>query len=295
MNLFQDLQRAMGSVAGFEETRSKVHFKKSFVESAWQNLGDYLGGILGLWGVLSLVAVWHWRKVRVWSRELHSPTQQIEPGEMFLWCGLCVPVGFFLVLSVFSHIEANWVGMHLMAGAILVVKFWRPKLSFLRNIFLIHLSLAGCLMVMVARPELAPFARNNRIINESAGYDHLVELLRSKISGGVLAVDSYQLKSALAARWSDLATAQWPAITRPSEYTRGDVDDVLVESRLKSAKEFYLLTFENIPPELPGFKAVSLEGIRSCPDGKIAFYSVSRPMLPCEKGLRDWWLVGYQQ
>ncbi|MCX6126952.1 MAG: glycosyltransferase family 39 protein [Proteobacteria bacterium] len=293
MNLYLALQKAMGSVAGFEETKHKIHTEKSFLEKAWQYSGDYLGGVAGLWGLLLIALSLTWRPFSLRSRELAKNLR--PPGVLFLRAAFLWPLGFFLVLSPFSKIEANWPAMHIASAAILLAGTWSPSRKTLMWIYMGHCSAAAVLIMMTNFPNIAPGARDNRLIVEASGYDQLAAILPVHLGSTPLAVDSYQLKSALASRLPNLATAQWPGITRPSEYTRGGPDDLGVEKILLNADHFYLLTFEDIPPELPGRNAVFLEGIRSCPEGRIAFYSTENPVLPCVHGLKDWWLVRYNR
>ena len=293
MNLYQGLQAAMGAVAGFEETKHKIHTEKSFLKKAWQYIGDYLGGVAGLWGFFLVALVLTWRPFLHHAGELAKTVG--PPGTLFLRAAFFWPLGFFLVLSPFSKIEANWPAMHIASAAILLAGTWNPSRKVIMWIFAGHFSAAAMLIVMVGYPHIAPAARDNRLIVEAAGYDQLAEILPFHLGDKPLAVDSYQLKSALASRLPMLSTAQWPGITRPSEYTRGASDDLGAETVLLNAEQFYLLTFEDIPPELPGRHAVFLEGIRSCPDGRIAFYSTENPVLPCVHGLKDWWLVRYKK
>lgn len=288
MILYQDLQKAMGAVPGFEEVKRKDRPQVSSMERAWQYTGDYLGGVAGLWGGFIVVIL------TFMVRSTRSRSKGVYPvGFRFIQAAALGPIGFFFLLSPFTRIEANWPAMHMGAAAILLAGYWRPSLVQISGVFGLHLALALGLVVTAMFPSMAPYARSNRIVTEAAGYDALVRLLKSQRSSPVLAVDSYQLKSALAARLPEVLTSQWPGITRPSEYTRGAPDDLLANQRLLLQSHFYLLTFEDIPPELPGYQAKAIEGIRSCPDGRIDFYGVSKPVLPCEKGLRDWWLVSY--
>ena len=297
LKLYQDLQNAMMHVAGFAETKKTPKPAKSKWEQAWQYSGDFVGGVAGLWGIYSI-----WWLSRVVRRRL----KQNEPKEApsfsktgdewhMVQAAFWFPLGFFALLAPFTKIEANWPAMHMAAGAILLIKNYSPTQWLIRNIAIAHAGIAMVLAFLASHLNLLPNARDNRLVVETAGYDQLATLVHDAIPERKLAVDSYQLKSAFAARDPDLVTVQWPGITRPSEYTRGSVDDRAAEQLFLESETFSLLSFDDLPLELPGFTPTKLQGIRSCPDGSLGLYGVDYPVLPCEKGLRDWWITTYRR
>ena len=292
MTLYQNLKNAMDAVPGFDETYRKEHRIKSRLEYAWQYIGDYLGGVLALWGGFILWWVIQRKSITLAARNNWMICTR-TPGFKFIVCGFAVPLAFFFLLSPFAKVEANWPAMHIPAFAIFATMVWKHSFRMLVSIFSFHTVILLILILISMFPSFLPFGRDNRLANESNGYDKLVELITPQING-VLVVDSYQLKSMFAYLSPKIKTVQWPGITRASEYTRGAPEDLARENELLSQRQFYLVTFENIPPELPGYNATSLEGIRSCPDGTIGKYSTRHTVIPCEKGLRDWWLVSYQ-
>jgi hypothetical protein len=54
-----------------------------------------------------------------------------------------------------------------------------------------------------------------------------------------------------------------------------------------------LISMNSIPPVIRGFEAISFEGLRICPNGELGGFSLKNPVLPCEKGLREWWITNY--
>lgn len=293
MQRYEELQKALSGVSGFEEIRKKPRKEVSRLEQAWQYTGDYLGGVIGLWGVFSGIFLYAYYRRRESILVLDTSPKPV--GRSLITGAALFPVIFFGALSPFTKIEANWPAMHLMAGAIFCSQYVRIKLHQIASAMIAHAVAASAIALLASRPDLIPSARNNRMVMETSGYDQLASFLAEKLPSDLLAVDSYQLKSALAVRNPRLNTVQWPRITRPSEYTRGAAVDREIEQFIMQSPEIHLLTFEDIPPELPGFEAVALEGIRSCPDGTIGSFSVSNPQLPCVKGLREWWLVSYRR
>jgi hypothetical protein len=130
---------------------------------------------------------------------------------------------------------------------------------------------------------------------ESKGYKALGEWVRDTYSSKPIAVDSYQLKSAIRYYAPDTPVAQWPGITRGSEYTRGFRDDAMVENALMAQTDLTIIAMDSYPQVIEGFEAVSFEGMRVCPDGRIGVFGVRQTALPCEKGLREWWITSYQK
>lgn len=158
----------------------------------------------------------------------------------------------------------------------------------------IHITLLAGLAWVLTFPESVPGARNNRMLLESKGYKALGEWIRDTYSTMPIAVDSYQLKSAIRYYAPDTPVAQWPGITRGSEYTRGFTDDVAVERTLLGQPDLTIIAMNSHPQVIEGFEAISFQGMRVCPDGRIGVFSAERPILPCEKGLREWWITNYR-
>lgn len=297
LKLYNDLQKAMDHVAGFEETKKKPKPPKSKWEQAWQYFGDFAGGVAGLWG---FYALWWMSRVlrRRFKPDISKERASFSTGGdewHMIYAAFWFPLGFFTLLAPFTKIEANWPAMHMAAGALLLIKKASPPQWLIRNITIAHAAVAAVLVLLASHLSLFPHARDNRLVVETAGYDQLAALVHDALPERKLAVDSYQLKSAFAVRAPDILTVQWPGITRPSEYTRGSADDRAAEEILLASDGFSLLSFDDLPLELPGFTPKNLQGIRSCPDGSLGFYGIDHPVLPCEKGLRDWWITTYQR
>jgi hypothetical protein len=158
----------------------------------------------------------------------------------------------------------------------------------------VHVLALSALGVILWFPNSFPGARNNRLLLESKGYRALGTWLSENPSKDAIAVDSYQLKSALRYYAPTHPVAQWPGITRGSEYTRGEHDDIEIEKVLLAQPEITLISMDPTPRELAGFSATDYRGVRICPDGVLGEFSVQKPILPCVKGLREWWITTYR-
>ena len=291
MTLRQELLNAMTAAPGFAELEPKPKPERSKWEQAWQYTGDFAGGVVGLWGVygiLGFIAL---------MRGLRHPKRQTKSnrphGFAIIEAGAFFPLIFFGILSPFTKIEANWPAMHMAALTIWVCSRSVISTKTMTIATAIHITLLAGLAWVLTFPESIPGARNNRMLLESKGYKALGEWVRDTYPGRAIAVDSYQLKSAIRYYAPGTPVAQWPGITRGSEYTRGCVDDVAVEGTLLGQRDLTILAMNSYPQVIKGFEAVSFQGMRVCPDGRIGVFSVKQPILPCEKGLREWWITTY--
>jgi hypothetical protein len=157
-----------------------------------------------------------------------------------------------------------------------------------------HAAAVLILGLMIHQPQLFPMARNNRILLESKGFQALGSWVAQTFPGQAIAVDSYQLKSAVRYQVPGAMVAQWPGITRGSEYTRNDPDDVVVEQSLMSQETVTIISLKPHPKVIKGFEAITFSGMRVCPDGTSGIFNISNLQLPCEKGLREWWITTYK-
>ena len=293
IELYNDLQRAMSTVSGFAETKKVPKPQKSKLELAWQRTGDYIGGVLGLWGVYASVIIGlAWQRYR--NRSLNQKTTH-RSGWALIQAATVWPLLFFGIVCPFTKIEANGPAMHMMTGAVILAGLWVGRWRWIWVALGIHSLVALVICLLATAPDLIPNGRSNRLVVETSGYEQLTDFIGSRATNEPIAVDTYQLRAALAYYQPNLHTVQWPGITRPSEFTRGDLDDVLLEQDILKQHSMTLVTFEDFPPSIPGYIAKQLEGIRACPDGSIGSFNVSHPVLPCEKGLREWWIVTYDK
>jgi len=286
------LMVAMANTPGFAETAPKSKPKKSKWEQAWQYAGDYLGGIAGLWGAYSFALFIYLAK----NRRKSSPNDRLPRAQGFaiIEASAFFPLVFFAILSPFTKIEANWPAMHMAALAIWCVRRIPIKSQTVLVATLVHVFVLSAFGIILWFPNDFPGARNNRLLLESKGYRALGTWLNENPAKAAIAVDSYQLKSALRYYAPTKPVIQWPGITRGSEYTRGDRDDLEIENMLVNQPELTLISMDPTPRALAGFSATDYRGVRICPDGGLGEFSVQKPILPCTKGLREWWITTYR-
>lgn len=293
--LRRELFEAMGSVSGFAEAFPKPKPEKSKWEQAVQYTGDFAGGVAALWGVYSIAALLKGLRAFTKKRE-KSPeaNSQRELGMGLIEAGAFFPLIFFGALSPFTKIEANWPAMHMAPLAIWVLTHWTIPLRLIMTSLAVHIVAISSLIYVLVFPETVPFARKNRLLLESKGYRALGEWVMANFPAEKIAVDSYQLKSAIRYYAPATPVVQWPGITRGSEYTRGDRDDRAIEEKILYQPKLTVISMNSWPQVIPGFNAESFSGIRVCPDGRIGVFNIQHPQLPCEKGLREWWITTYR-
>lgn len=290
--LHDELFAAMSKVSGFAETVEKPKPEKTKWEKAVQYTGDFWGGIAGLWGFYAILGLLYLltKSIREKNQNLGSKTA----GMGLIEAGAFFPIIFFALISPFSKIEANWPAMHMGSLAIWISSRRQIPMRFSMAAIVTHSAALLGIIWILNDPGSFPGARNNRLLLESKGYQTLGEWVKKDFQGSALAVDSYQLKSAIRYYAPEIPVAQWPGITRGSEYTRGDADDKVVEQQLLNQKTVSIISLKPAPKVILGFTAESFSGMRVCPDGNIGVFNINRPVLPCEKGLREWWVTTYR-
>lgn len=283
----------MSSVSGFKESIKKQKPRKSRLERAWQYSGDYLGGVAALWGIYSLTGLAF--LIKRFRKKIQVATTHPPCGFAVIQMATAVPLVFFTILSPFTKIEANWPAMHMGCAALLVTWYHSPKSRTILKALAAHLGVFALLGLILSHPDLIRASRENRLLLESKGYQKLSIWLaeNSDIKTQVLAVDSYQLRSNLHFYNPDLNIVQWPGFTRDSEYTRGRQEDFENEKKIAAQDRFSVISTSGDPKSIPGFEVRKVRGIRVCPSGTIGVFSEENPILPCQKGLREWWLVDY--
>ena len=293
--LHKELFDAMSGVSGFNEVFVSTKPDKSKLEKAIQYTGDFLGGVAGLWGVYSLALLgWLFTKRRPLDNVSIDKSNSNAEGTSIIEAAAFFPLLFFGILSPVSKIEANWPAMHTAPLAIWIVTRMAVPIRLSAIAMSAHAMIVLFLGLMIYQPHLFPMARNNRLLLESKGFESLGQWVSQTYSQQALAVDSYQLKSAIRYHAPTVQVAQWPGITRGSEYTRKDQDDFAVESRLLSQDTVTIISLKPNPKVIEGFQPIAFAGMRVCPDGSSGIFSIANLHLPCEKGLREWWITTYK-
>jgi len=285
------LLASMQKVPGFDEAIKKPKSEKSALEKAWQYSGDYIGGVAGLWGFYAIAwLIWMSRRLR---KKITIEPASRPPGFSLIQNASLFPLIFFFILSPFTKIEANWPAMHMTALAVWMIYVVNPPTRQLAYAFFCHLLLFCLIIVVMLKPEFFSGARNNRLLLESRGYSTLSQWVESTNEQQVIAVDSYQLRSAIEFYAPNVKVVQWPGFTRDSEYTRGRVEDSALEEKIRRQAIIRVVASDSKPKSVPGFEAMNYQGIRVCLDGSIGVFSEKNPTLPCEKGIREWWITDY--
>jgi hypothetical protein len=287
--LRDQLFAALSGTSGFAEMVKKPKPEPSRLEKSVQYAGDFVGGIAALWGIYSFAMI-YWLTRRRAKRQDSNP-----PVGMGLIAGSAFfPLIFFGLIAPFSKIEANWPAMHMAGLAIWFSHHYRISPRFIKMAMTAHVIAIVILGIMMTMPGYFPNARRNRALLESKGYASLGQYIEKHFDETPIAVDSYQLKSAIRYYAPETPVAQWPGITRGSEYTRGITDDRAVEEKLLNKSEVAIISLQPSPRVIAGFKAIRFDGLRVCPDGSLGAFSIREPKLPCERGLREWWITTYQ-
>ncbi len=298
MALRDHLMASLSKTRGFAEATPKPKLDKSAWERSTQYLGDYLGGVAGLWGAYAIAglyfAIRHFRRSRLVLQPVAQPKLERTAGLGMIEASAFLPLIFFGILSPFTKIEANWPAMHM--GSLAIWLTWRfavpPRM--IVAVLGVHAAAIAVLGMVLIFPDFVPGARHNRMLLEAKGYRQLGAWVSEHYPNRALAVDSYQLKSAILYYSPEIEVAQWPGITRGSEFLRGLIDDRNVEAKLLKQSTMVLISMSSTPPILRGFEATSFAGLRICPDGEIGEFRVEHPILPCEFGLREWWITEYK-
>ena len=100
--LQNELFAAMNKVAGFSEAFEKPKPDKTKWEKAIQYTGDFLGGVVGLWGIYALTAIFYLAtgKAKIKDKKKHESTQ----GMAIIRAGAFFPLIFFGLLLSLIHI-----------------------------------------------------------------------------------------------------------------------------------------------------------------------------------------------
>jgi 4-amino-4-deoxy-L-arabinose transferase-like glycosyltransferase len=288
--LVNKLNDVIAQTGAFKDMLKKPRPEKSKLEKQLAYLGDFIGGVLGLWGIFILVfGAELLRKYR--NKEVASSFNKNQSG--LITASALFPILFFGSIAPFSKIEANWPAMHMSAMSILLIGWLSPSAQRVRAAAFVHLFIAGLLLASIQWPNFIPASRNNRLLVETKGFPELGQFVKKRYSGHPLAVDSYQLKSAIAYFAPEIPVTQWPGITRGSEYTRGAIDDLEVGNLLLKEDMVSIISMTPSPRMIQGYSAQKLEGIRVCPEGQLSLFSVENPQISCERGIREWWITTY--
>ena len=262
--------------------------------SILNRLLDYLGSQLVWWGffLFGFIYVgWRQRKSIPWYRsryKFNDTTRHLIAGSSL------IPLAFFFFVSCFTAGEANWP-MAYVIGASLWLAAWRPlPVKFLLVTLGLHSALLFGLSLHIQFPENSKKPHKDRLLIETHGFKKLAAYLAPKAD--LIMVDTYQMAAQLSLRLPQHIIAQWPDITRRSEFNyRTDLYD-RAAANIANQQNFWLFSNERTPPTLLGYRVSHYEEIRDCLDGRLvttAYKVELETYQSCEPYVHRWFLGHY--
>jgi len=255
----------------------------------------YLGALLALWGVqlVPLAGILSSRR-RPPTPQGSSPAPTIRREvRPLLVASALVPVVFFGLTSLRSHVEANWASTYMVSASVLCAPLVATRLRSLA------LASAGNALLLALLAVHAHFpltgSRQDRIHDEMSGWPQLAERI-AEIEGPVY-FGRHVTGSMLFFHDPDGDYGQWPGITRPSEFLRRASWVPHTRAELEALGSFWLVSGKTVPPRLAGFRPVEAIELVHCSDGGW-FETRAVPgetrVPPCPDGrVHDWYLVHY--
>ncbi len=261
----------------------KIHVEKPFWQKDLERLSDYLGGVFILFGFLIFPAAYSW-----WTKRkllLAKDTRFISLSAGF-------PFLFFLMISPFTKIEANWAGMILVGGSVLTALF---SDGFLRSKIIIPAALNVLLMVLLTGSfqfgDSQYIIKRNRLLKEVSGYDELSKVL----TDAPYFADTYQLTAMLKLRGMQDTVTQIPSVQRDSEFTRRLEDGEVEFADYLHKNSLFLISSDDVPPRLGGFQLFQSKQFRKCNNLKAQLvYENSLVENICRDYIKKWWILEYK-
>jgi hypothetical protein len=226
------------------------------------SLGQYIGSQLLFWGALLLpliaapFAAGGPRRMRAaLSAEFDRPARSL------LTAGTLFPLLFFAAVAWISEVEPNWSALYLIAAAPVAAVVLRPIFRWAVLAATVNLLLLSLYALHAATAWLPLPHSAERIMRETHGYEALAAQVAT-LHGPVFA-DRYPFAAMLNFHRPELEVAQWPGITRPSEYERGRIASMPPLGKLEQSG-FWLVSRKFTPPCIPGFDAVDTQMLFDC-------------------------------
>ena len=280
--------------------QERNELRPKFWEPALKKLNIYLGfysSQFAIWGLLLFPLIAAWRRQHK-NRKDHRVRikQAMTPGATQIFTSsFAAPLIVFGLISLISKVEANWSAMYVIGAAGLIGLHLTPYIRNIVSYAAANAAIVG-LLILHANTGILPLREHrDRILNETHGYGDLAEIA-AKLHGGPLFSDSYQIASMLRFYQPKLAIRQWPGITRDSEFLRRpELSDMNYETLLQIGS-FWLITSEQIPPKIKGFKPIEMAQLRDCKDAGIQVIKASVAGAfdaRCKALIHDWFLLSY--
>ncbi len=262
-------------------------------KTAWQkyrdNVSEYLGSQLGLWGLLILPIL-----AAIIMRQRRTHSWRKPELKALAFASFLVPLLLFGLLSPFQNIEANWPAMYLIGASAIIAQSYRLHEKALLWAAAGNLFITLLLSFHIHFPIFSQKPHKDRLLKESHGYEELAAYLKN-LPGPVL-VDTYQNTSQIAFYAPSLKVQQWPGVARTSELIRRAEFNPWRWQALQKEGGFYLLMDNFVPPHIPGTEISQLSEILDCVEGglKITPWSdLQAYTRPCQKRVHRWSLAYY--
>jgi 4-amino-4-deoxy-L-arabinose transferase-like glycosyltransferase len=263
---------------------------------AWRGFWDYIGGQLGIWGLLLipiLYGLFRGRK-REFASSTRSPWTSPAHGALILAAGI-VPILVFLPLSLVQHVEANWPAMYCIGASAILVRYARPPQGLLVLALVGNLAFSLLISWHTSFPlHLGP-PDKDRLLRETHGYKDLAAVLKELPPAPIFA-DTYQNVSAVAFYAPAIKIAQWPGIARTSEIQRRKAMNPWTWASVKDEGGFFLLMDNFVPPFIPGAAIDSLIELMDCPGQGVVMTKANPGGIyrrPCDNRVHRWSLAYY--
>lgn len=251
------------------------------------SLLGYLATQLGFWGLIALPLLFApLLGRRVGTAENTAPAPALSrPARELLIAATLFPLGFFALVSLASDVEANWPVMFLLAAAPLAAlrlrRVWRWALAAVAaNLLLVSLYAIHAATGALPLPD-----SQNRILRETHGFAELAQTV-GELAPPIYA-DRYQTTAMLRFYRPDLGTSQWPGLTRPSEYLRGQIAPRITPETV--THPFWLVSRSGAPPAITGFSAETQRTLFDCVGAPLQDTLTA----PCRRPLHVWHLYRY--
>lgn len=291
-----------GAFQKIRETADHEEKKPQFYDAALASLNRYAGfyaSQLVLWGAMApVLLLLLWRHRRDWRQTLRQSPLSPDMRRLFV-ASAAVPLIVFGFISLFSKVEANWSGMYVLGAAVVLLPLAQEKPRAFFRAGLVNAGLFLLLLMHAQTGWLPVRPHRDRVLRETHGYNSLAERLEklAALGQGPVFGDSFQVVSMVRFYLPTLMVRQWPGITRDSELVRNRaMNDVSIDA-LKAGGAFWLVTTDELPPRIKGFRAVSLSLLQDCKFGglrEIPHSEARDPAKRCKNPVHEWYLAHYE-
>lgn len=225
--------------------------------------------------------------------EPRPPPGISAPASALLASAALLPLGLFALIAAFSEVEPNWSAMFLPAAGALFAAFLPLKPPWIITAGLGNLLVLSLYALHAATAALPLGDEQNRILRETHGFAELGSRV-AELPGPVFA-DRYQYTAMLNFYQQTHRVAQWPGITRPSEYSRGVIAPLPRLTELQKTG-FWLVSSKPRPPGIPGFSVAEAQPLFDCPGTALIPYPKKDPnaLPPCPAPLHVWQIIHYR-